>query len=688
MQFGKILRIFLLLFVTTFCLHVVSLAQGNAITSVKSNNKVIIDGIKYYIHIVKKGETKYSISNTYNVSQELLEKNNPEIINGLKENSALKIPIVENNPTEALNTIHIVKPSETVYSIAKSYHISINSIYELNPGSDKKIMPGQKLIIRKVDTKPDSIENQNSEFIFHYVDIGETAYSIARSYGLKVKYLKNANKELNLQQLGVGEIVKIPKNKLKLIEKTAGTYDDKFYYLKVERKQTLFSLAKKYKITIEDISKANPELKNRMLIAGETIRIPILNDYIFTKLNRKNDSLLTVKTEDDFIEKASLDSATYPCLNFDYKQKKTPFNIGLFLPFYCNINDTLGNYDNKNNVYVYNRSRIFIEFYQGVLLAVEELKREHINVNLFVYDTQNDTLATKELIEKNEFKYFDLIIGPVYAHNLDIVAREAKKYKINIVSPLSINSDFLKNNFFAFQVNPSMSIKTKYWLNSVMKDSLQNVIIIHDGTNFERELTGNFKKMYLKKFADNIDNEKIHFQELLYFNSEDTIVKETMIKGMKNIVLIPSANRAFVTDIMAKLNTLTKEFDIKLYGMDKWVTFSNIPLDYFHNLNTHIYTYSFIDYNKYEVNEFVDNYRKVYKAEPGKFSFQAYDITLYFLQALQLYGKEFRFCINDFNPDLLETNFSFKRIDRASGFCNNSVFTIVYNHDYTRSLKK
>ena len=159
-----------------------------------------------------------------------------------------------------------------------------------------------------------------------------------------------------------------------------------------------------------------------------------------------------------------------------------------------------------------------------------------------------------------------------------------------------------------------------------------------------------------------------------------------MIKGLTNTVIIPSDNQAFVSDVMSKLNTLAGDFDITLYGMDKWVTYSNIELEYFHNLNTHLFSNSFIDYSDTEVNNFIADYRKYFEAEPDKFSFQGYDIAYYFLKALQMFGKEFRFCINEIEPDLLETKYHFKRIGGNDGFVNDKILTLVYKPDYTREI--
>ena len=71
-----------------------SFAQSDTVIVEKSKDKVIIGGQVYYVHIVKKGETLFSLSNAYNITQKEIAKENPEIFLGLQIGQALKIPYI------------------------------------------------------------------------------------------------------------------------------------------------------------------------------------------------------------------------------------------------------------------------------------------------------------------------------------------------------------------------------------------------------------------------------------------------------------------------------------------------------------------------------------------------------------------------------------------------------------------
>mgnify|MGYP006294036569 CR=1 FL=1 len=351
------------------------------------------------------------------------------------------------------------------------------------------------------------------------------------------------------------------------------------------------------------------------------------------------------------------------------------------LPFYLDINDTLDVADESGIVRkkIFPRSEFFLEFYEGALLAVEKTRQDTLSLDIFVFDTNSDSAKVSEILKNDELKNADLIIGPVYSHILEYVADFAKDHQINIVSPLSMKNEFLINNPYAFQVSPTSELQSKTIVDFLNQMNYRNFIVIHDGNVKEIELIRNFKEKYFKYIENLTEVDTIAFKEVPYFNKEDHGLDGALSEKSENIVIIPSDDQAFVSDVLATLNTFTEDHQITVFGMKDWIRFENIELDYLHKMKTHILSNSYIDYAEEDVIEFVSNYRKVFHTEPSKFSFFGYDVMFYFLNALKTYGKEFRFCIQDFKIDLLQTDYRFKRESPFDGFENNAIYIIKFN---------
>ncbi len=112
-------------------------------------------------------------------------------------------------------------------------------------------------------------------FVLHQVDAKETLYSISKKYAAKVDDIKAANTELG-DGLKIGQIIRIPYKGV--VQNLPGTTSEpktiktgKIH--KVEPKETLFGIAKKYNVSVDNIKKANPELEEG-LKAGMEIVIP------------------------------------------------------------------------------------------------------------------------------------------------------------------------------------------------------------------------------------------------------------------------------------------------------------------------------------------------------------------------------------------------------------------------------
>ncbi|WP_159430953.1 peptidoglycan endopeptidase [Flavobacterium segetis] len=215
---------------------------------------------------------------------------------------------------------HQVKAKETLYGIAKQYKITVNELKGLNPelaSSDLKI--GQKIIISSnsnfqevvnvLDTAVKNKQNDlkesddvNGDFIVWEVQPKESKYSITRKYGISIKEFDKANSNLGMKPLQIGQKVNIPArlvnfstnssvDEFKVKVETENTpnqiaisepktveqslYEKEAYQtviIEILPKETKYGIAKKYGLTVTELEKQNPKIKNK-LIVGQQISI-------------------------------------------------------------------------------------------------------------------------------------------------------------------------------------------------------------------------------------------------------------------------------------------------------------------------------------------------------------------------------------------------------------------------------
>ena len=217
-------------------------------------------------YVVKKGDTLWGISNQYGVSvTELAELNNVDA-SSLKIGQVLLIPIKAGvNPDNMF--MYTVKKGDSLYSIAKVYGTSVNKIKELNYLKSDLLSVGQVLRI------PENYINEADlylpNFISYTVKKGDTLYGIANKYGLNVSTVVQDN-GLKNYNLSLGQILKIRQNNV-VIEECFGNNNSSIKYT-VVKGDTLYSIAKKYNISVNDLISKN-NLNNTNLSVGQVLII-------------------------------------------------------------------------------------------------------------------------------------------------------------------------------------------------------------------------------------------------------------------------------------------------------------------------------------------------------------------------------------------------------------------------------
>ncbi|MBQ9471397.1 MAG: LysM peptidoglycan-binding domain-containing protein [Bacteroidales bacterium] len=175
-----------------------------------STDKVKIGGDVFYVHIVQPGQTLYSISRAYGVGQSEIVAANPDIYADLKAGQALKIPVKEQVDDGERYIYHIAKRRETIYSIAKRYGISQETLLDLNPAIKDGLKRNQVVVIPRYDT-PRPAEPDTLAYAIHEVQRGEGLYGISRRYAVTPRDIELLNRDLLAEGLRPGMQLRIPK---------------------------------------------------------------------------------------------------------------------------------------------------------------------------------------------------------------------------------------------------------------------------------------------------------------------------------------------------------------------------------------------------------------------------------------------------------------------------------------------
>lgn len=647
-------RYFLILLLGVFLMQ--SLAGQDPVPVERTTNKVILEGTVYYIHVVKPDQTLYAISRAYNISQKEIAIENPGVISGIQIGQSLKIP---------------VEPS----------------------------------LMDEVDTS--EVLEQGEAIQIHIVEKGETLYGIARHYGVTEEVLLKANRGLTARNLKKDQRLIIPL--MEDAEEDPGFNEEGIIYHKVKRRETLYSIAGYYQVTVEDIRAANPELGWGGPKNGQMIRIP--EPQVTGQLQSMQDTISEVdELYADF--QFSMEEYDYSELASENYNSNRTYQLAFFVPFDFRQSEPLDSLLKDVNSETrrmriteryLNEQRIpqsvqFLEFFQGTLLALDSMRQMGMKIDVRYYDTRKSIGQTLSILRDKELEDFDLFIGPFYPFTLEVVSEFARKHRIPLVTPFNNDLDLVSHNPYLFQMSPSIEKEYREAAKLVASKHMYNIVYVRNEDSLDIEKHDYFKRMIFDGFDDYHPSEPVVFKEVVLSLKQIMTLEQTreiihsLSPDKKNLVLIPTSNVSLASTVVSALSYQLKGYDIEVLGSPYWIgsDFSSIDYRDFHKLNLIFYSSFWVDYHDQKVDAYLAEYRNYYYNEPTitsrkgiNYGIAGYDMTLYFLNALRIYGSRFILSLEEYHPELIQGSIKFDRLSRGGGYENTNITFYQFAPDMT-----
>lgn len=558
-----------------------------------SKDKVRVDGKTYFVHIVQQGETLYSISKAYGVSQSDIAINNPDIYAGLKVGQALKIPAkVKETQTDEDYIYHIVKRKETLFGISRMYNVSMDDILRLNPEAREGLKLSQTLRIPKKQIS--DIEQQPAvdsvEFILHEVQPREGLFAISRKYGVSPKEIEYYNYDLIKDGLKLGTTLRIPKPKSVPVPE-----------------------AVEAKVDTDGQEKASP-CSNSYTYDGHPFNVSLL--LPFTQSGSQTQAIV------DDVDPKDVQDPTGQLTQIT--QVSLEFYEGFLLAL-----DTLKKLGISVNLNVRDTKRSPQEV--AKILNSADFARSELVVGPYMFD---EVKPVAQFAAKNNINF----VSPIYS------IKEGLADKQNIISV----SQTLQNQLEIFvknlKVDPSKNYLVIYdstiWYSPSLKhfDSLLTLSFTNAAIPISRY---NHKTAAYKS---------VDVQERLLKMLKRDAVNVVIVPSDDEPFVAEILGSLYAVKSYYNLNT-------EVYGPSRWRKLKNLPPDYLFALNTHVFSPFFVDYSQSDVKTFVEKYRVQFRSEPTQFSFLGYDVAFYFINALKEFGPGFTPCLPNFRLRTLQTNF-------------------------------
>jgi LysM repeat protein len=572
--------------------------------------------------------------------------------------------------------LYPIEQGNTLYSISRKFNVTLQELTEANPDAEKGLSVGQLLRIpsknQVTTTTEQTTETNKDEYIIHATQQGETLYSIAKLYGVKVSDLLNHNPEFE-NYLPLNSKVKVPKNMVsptpadeitpleKLPEHPIASDNDSLIIHKVEKGETIYSITKRYNVTEDQLAKFNDLSEG--LKKGQKLTIPLQRLKV--------------------VEVASVEQAISSQNHSQLQPITGAVNIAVFAPFMFDDYHREKAKCLTSDCEIYPPTERAINYYHGVEMAIDSLKKLGVSTNVYVYDSKRDSVTVARILTKKEFETMHIIFAPFFENELTAVLHFAKTHAVMVVNVVPQSNAVLANNTNTSKVLPSLETQVDYIGKYLATNYANaNVIAVRNSANkVDANLYDLFQKNYKRHLKQSPNRKADSALRTSIVGGLDDL-KSKLKKDEHNIIVVPSKDLRFVSDFMTKINGVDNNikqygnYQISIFGLEDWLSFNNVDLGYLIKFNTMFATSSYVDYNNNEVKKFQLNYRQQYNYDPNRYSFAAFEAVLFHTYLYAISSKDFKSAYANKVYKGMHVNYDFEQVDAKSGFENKAV-TIV-----------
>ncbi|MBQ7985003.1 MAG: LysM peptidoglycan-binding domain-containing protein [Bacteroidales bacterium] len=445
----------------------------------------------------------------------------------------------------------------------------------------------------------------------------------------------------------------------------------------VQQGQTLYSIAKNYFLSVDDVLEANKGLDKSNIKTGQSIKIPLTvrNSSLFEGKNKKQIVSEEINTDALFPAKNKNKSKTDATLN-----KNRRLKVALLLPlFYENIDELAFNQYNiderRTGKY---KCFSYIGFYEGARIALDNLEKQGYNVSLYVFDSgEDDTNKVNKALQYPQMKEMDMIVPLVFKNSFNLISKFSGQNAIPLINPMSQNDDILSNKY-VFKIQPdAMALSSSLIKYIEQKQPSSHILVIFDDKTVPMQVVNYWKEM-LPKITDK-------WTILNYRKSAGKIKNYISKTGSTFVVNLinktnEKENKAYAQSL---INTLLQtQGNITLFADYSWMEFTGNDYKKLQDLNFHFAMGYYNDYTNPNFANFVKQYRDNFKTDPDRiYASIGYDIMSYFIPLSAQKGG-----LLTENPEMKDgkhmiNRYRFYRKDSSCGWQNRNT-TIYKIEDY------
>ena len=352
-------------------------------------------------------------------------------------------------------------------------------------------------------------------------------------------------------------------------------------------------------------------------------------------------------------------------------ERKSQYHVAVLLPFLME--------DLEANTNLHDRYFV-LDLYEGMKIARQELAEDSINIQLHAYDVKSDSIIAASLLARPEMKKMDLLVGPLFPGPAQRAYEFAYEEGINMVNPLSVNGELIRNNPYSFLFKPSIETqgrKAAEFASRNFQDS--TAVILYGPKERDSVLAFNYKKAIeesgfrIKMIKKIPAGEENLIKQLLVpapkknEEGEEMTILKTLKEGHRlskdslGHVFVASEDELIVANSLSAL--MSRGDGLPMIGQEAWLRKNFVSFDQLERLGVYFVAPEYINYTGESFKNFRQRYLEEVHHMPSRFAYIGYDLMMYYGRMMAEHGNLFQknAVSGPFQQGLLCTGYTFSK---------------------------
>ena len=284
-------------------------------------------------------------------------------------------------------------------------------------------------------------------------------------------------------------------------------------------------------------------------------------------------------------------------------------------------------------------SNFVLELYQGMALQVASLKSQGHSIQLHTFDSKRDLNYLNTLVKDPTLLAADVIVGPIYSDESELISAFAEVQKIPFVHPLSNLGDRFEESQFSYLFRPSLNSMATGISEALTSQGWGTAVAIgYSGSARDEQMAQVLEGVLVKKGFNIVSSQKIDSKNATSFLQGLGVRRGDRPKVGQVILL--SDDPAIAQPVFSLMESISTK--VPLLVMDSWLGFNFSNYEMLEFSNFYFISNNTPKYNSEAMEEFRNLFYEKHLIFPSTNAILGAEL-MYWLQA----NAEF---VHDYDP--------------------------------------